>query len=50
MRDEEQERRAIQYIENNPVKAKLCRTTKEWPFSSARFRDNYERLVVTGDR
>lgn len=26
------------YIENNPVKAKLCRTPDEWPFSSARFR------------
>lgn len=26
------------YIENNPVKAKLCRTSGEWPFSSAWFR------------
>ena len=25
MRDEEQERKAVRYIENNPVKAKLCR-------------------------
>jgi REP element-mobilizing transposase RayT len=30
--------RAIAYIENNPVKAKLCRTAEEWPFSSARFK------------
>jgi len=44
MRDGEQERKAIHYIENNPVKAKLRRTAKEWPFSSARFRDCYERL------
>lgn len=44
MRDEEQERKAIRYIENNPVKAKLCRTAEEWPFSSARFRDEYRQL------
>ena len=25
----------IQYIENNPVKARLCRQPEEWPFSSA---------------
>ena len=30
--------RTILYIEKNPVKAKLCRTPEEWPFSSARFR------------
>jgi REP element-mobilizing transposase RayT len=30
--------RTILYIENNPVKAKLCRTPEEWPFGSARFR------------
>jgi len=46
MRNEEQERRAIRYIENNPVKAKLCRLPAEWPFSSAPFRDEYQRLVV----
>jgi len=40
MRNEEQERKDIQYIENNPVKAKLCRAAKEWLFSSARFRDD----------
>ena len=46
MRDEEQERIAVRYIENNPVKAKLCRTAKEWLFSSARFRDEFRRLVI----
>ena len=46
MRDEEQERVAIRYIENNPVKSKLCRLAEDWPFSSARFRDNYCRLVL----
>ena len=46
MRDEKQESKAIRYIENNPVNAKLCRTAKAWPFSSARFRDDYGRLVI----
>jgi type I restriction enzyme R subunit/putative DNA methylase len=45
MRNEDQQRKAIRYLENNPVKAKLCRQAAEWPFSSARFRDNYRRLV-----
>ena len=46
MRDEAQEKTAIRYIENNPVKVKLCRTTEQWPFSSARFRDEFQRLVI----
>jgi REP element-mobilizing transposase RayT len=46
MRDEEQERKAISYIENNPVKAKLCRVAEDGKFSSARFRDEYRRLVL----
>jgi putative transposase len=46
MRDEAQERRAVRYTEANPVKAKLCRTVEEWKFSSARFRDEYRRLVM----
>jgi putative transposase len=48
MRDAEQEKTAVRYVENNPVKAKLCRTTEDWPFSSARFRDEYRRLVLPG--
>ena len=39
MGDEEQTQKAIRYIENNPVKALLCRALEEWPFFSARFRD-----------
>ncbi len=39
MRDTEQTLKAVRYIENNPVKAKLCHTPEEWLFSSARFRD-----------
>jgi REP-associated tyrosine transposase len=43
MRDRLQEAKAVRYIENNPVKAKLCRTADEWPFGSARFRDRATR-------
>ncbi|MGA2241926.1 MAG: hypothetical protein ABSH11_07785 [Verrucomicrobiota bacterium] len=46
MRDGDQERTAIRYIENNPIKAKLSRLPDEWPFSSARFRDEYQRLLI----
>ncbi len=42
---EEQERKAVHYIEHNPVKAKLCCTSEEWPFSSARFRDQQRHSV-----
>jgi REP element-mobilizing transposase RayT len=28
----------VRYIENNPVKARLCDTPSDWPFSSARLR------------
>jgi hypothetical protein len=45
MRDEDQQRTAIRYIENNPVKARYCAFGKDWAFSSARFRDEYCRLV-----
>lgn len=48
MRDEEQERKAVHYIESNPVKAKLCRAPEDWLFSSARFRDEYRRLKLPG--
>jgi putative transposase len=40
MRDADQERRTIRYIENNPVKASLAGCAGEWPWSSRRFRDN----------
>jgi REP element-mobilizing transposase RayT len=45
MRNEEQTCKAIRYIENNPVKARLCRVPEEWPFSSARFRDPQTRRL-----
>ncbi len=46
MRDEEHERRTQRYIEDNPVKARLIASRKEWPWGSARFRDGYERLCL----
>ena len=46
MRNEEQERIAIRYIENNPVKSRYCVFAKDWAFGSARFRDEYRRLVI----
>jgi REP element-mobilizing transposase RayT len=35
IRDSAQESRTIRYVENNPVRAGLCRTIEEWPWSSA---------------
>ena len=46
MRDNEHESKARRYIENNPTKAKLAASPKDWPWSSARFRDDYERLCL----
>ena len=43
--DEEHWRTAVRYIENNPVKAKLVSDPKAWPWSSARFRDEYGRIA-----
>ena len=50
MRDDDQEQRAVRYIENNPVMAGLCRLQVEWAFSSARFRDPYHRLALPQQR
>jgi type I restriction enzyme R subunit/putative DNA methylase len=46
MREAVQEKKAVHYLENNPVKAKLCRVPDDWSFSSARLRDEYQRLSV----
>ncbi len=46
MRDTEQERQVIDYIENNPVKARLSETIGGFRWSSARRRDRYGRLVL----
>jgi putative transposase len=44
MRDDEQERKTVRYIENNPTKAKLVLDPREWMWSSARYRDANGRL------
>jgi hypothetical protein len=41
VRDEEELQRIVLYIEQNPVKAGLCRTPADWRWSSARFRANW---------
>jgi putative transposase len=46
MRNDEQQRKAVKYIESNPVKARLCREADEWAFSSAKRRDKFRRLAV----
>ena len=38
VRNEEHFRRTVEYIENNPVKAGLCKRPEDWLFSSARIR------------
>jgi REP element-mobilizing transposase RayT len=40
MRDAEHEGRAIRYIESNPTKAKLVLSPKDWPWTSAKYRDD----------
>jgi REP element-mobilizing transposase RayT len=42
-RDEDEFRRIIAYIENNPVAAGLCAGPEDWPWSSARFRTHWPR-------
>lgn len=42
-RDEEEFFRILDYIEKNPVKAGLCASPADWPWSSARFRQKWPR-------
>ena len=46
MRNPEHEMRARRYVESNPVRAHLVSLPKQWGWSSARFRDAYERLCL----
>lgn len=46
IRNAEHEAQTRHYIEGNPVKAFLAREPKEWPWSSARYRDSYDRLCL----
>jgi putative transposase len=41
IRDNDQFRRVIHYIEANPVKARLVRESREWSWSSAKFRGRF---------
>lgn len=50
MRNESQTTKALKYIENNPVKANLVREAKDWPWSSARFRNHYGVLILPDNR
>jgi putative DNA methylase len=38
IRNEHHFRKTVEYIENNPVKAKLCEKPSDWPYSSAFFK------------
>ena len=44
IRDGPHLKRAIRYTEQNPVKAFLAKSARDWQFSSARHRDQYECL------
>ncbi len=44
IRDEAHFQKVVHYIETNPVQAGLVKEPALWPFSSARFRDSYNRL------
>lgn len=46
MRDAAHEAKACRYIESNPTKAFLVREPKEWPWTSARFRDEFGQLQM----
>ena len=41
---------AIRYVEQNPTKAKLVLAPREWQWSSARRRDEHDRLPWQRDR
>ncbi len=44
VRNEAHLKRAIRYTEQNPVKAFLAKAARDWPWNSARHRDEYENL------
>jgi putative DNA methylase len=43
IRDANHFAKTIAYIENNPVKARLCKRPEDWPFSSAWFRKREDK-------
>jgi putative transposase len=46
MRESAHELQARIYIEENPVKARLVENPRDWPWSSARFRDESGKLSI----
>jgi REP element-mobilizing transposase RayT len=42
MRNQRHFGRTVRYIENNPVKARLCREPADWPYSSAWFKKSQQ--------
>jgi len=44
IRDEQQLRKAVRYVEANPLKANLVHDARAWQWSSARFRDEFSVL------
>jgi REP element-mobilizing transposase RayT len=46
IRDEEHLRTAIEYVENNPVKACLVRVRQKWPWSSAKWEHEHQNLIA----
>jgi REP element-mobilizing transposase RayT len=46
MRDRAHEQKTVRYIEDNPTKAKRVLDPKDWPWSSARFRDESGELLL----
>ena len=50
IRNPNHELQARNYAEQNPVKAALVSTAKDWPWSSARFRDEHGRLLLEPQR
>ena len=46
IRNDEHFRNTVRYIENNPVKARLCAKPSDWPFSSAWFRKHRKAVTL----
>jgi hypothetical protein len=50
LRDAQQETKSRHHIENNPATAFLVRDPKDWPWCSARLRDEFGRCICNGAR
>ena len=49
IRDDDHLKKAISYIEANPTKAGLIKAQRNWPWSSARFRNQFNQLNIATD-